>query len=102
MAQKRLSGPSALTGAAVIQYTVPAGRKALVRQIHVENGTAAPINFTCSVGVDAAGTRLADAKPVPANDFIDMYLYLPLAAAEDIRAFGNVLTMTTMGDEDVA
>lgn len=102
MARKRLYGPAALTGAAADLYTVPAGRVALIRQIHVENGTAAPINFTCSVGADAAGTRLADAKPVPANDFIDLYVYLTLAAAEKIQGLGAALAITIMGEEDVA
>lgn len=104
MRPKRLSGPSALTAAAVTQYTVPAARRALIRQIHVENNTAGPINFTCSVGVDAAGTRLADAKVIPANDFLDLYVYLTLEAAEVFQAFGsvlNALVLTLMGEEEL-
>lgn len=105
MAQKRLYGPAQLTAATVTLYTVPAGRKALIRHIHISNPSAAAVDLTLSVGADAAGTRLFDGRPIPADDVYDWYGFLPLAAAEDIRAHGSVtltLNIEISGDEDVA
>ena len=104
MRPRRLYGPTALTAAAADTYTVPAGRRALIRQIHVVTTSALDVPFTCSVGADAVGTREASAKVVPANDFIDLYVYLTLEAAEKIQAFAGttaVLILTLMGEEEL-
>lgn len=105
MAQKRLYGPAQLTNAAADLYTVPAGRKALVRHIHVQNPSGGAVNFTLSIGADAAAVRLFDARPIAAGDALDFYCYLPLAAAEKFQGFGSttlVLVIEISGDEDVA
>ena len=105
MAQKRLYGPAQLTNAAVDTYEVPAGRRALVRHIHISNPSAAAVDLTLSVGADAAAARLFDGYPIPADDVYDWYGYLPLAAAEKIQALGSttlVLVIEISGDEDVA
>lgn len=105
MAAKRLYGPAQLTNAAADLYTVPAGRKALVRHIHVQNPTGGAVSVTLSVGADAAATRIFDARSIAAGDSLDFFCYLPLAAAEKIQGFGSttlVLTIEISGDEDVA
>lgn len=102
---RRLFGPAALTNAAADTYTVPAARRCNVRQIHVVNTSAVDVPFTASVGADAPATRIADAKVVPAHDYIDLFFNpLELVAAEKIQAFGGttlVLTMTIMGEEEL-
>lgn len=104
MIAKRFSGPALLTNAAATKYTVPAGRIAVIRQIHVSNPTANSVNFTMSIGADAAGTRIYDVFPVAAGAVLDVGCYYPLAAAELVQAFAsttNVLTLTLNGDEDL-
>lgn len=102
MAQKRLYGPAAL-GALGDLYTVPAGRKALVRHIHISNPSGAPVDVTLSVGADAVGTRIFDGFPVPADDVYDWFGFLPLAAGEKIAGSGGAaLVIEISGDEDVA
>lgn len=105
MASKRLYGPAQLTNAAADLYTVPAGRKALVRHIHVSNPSGGAVGFTLSVGADAAGVRLFDNKQIAAGDVLDFYCYLPMAAAEKFQGLGSttlVLVIEISGDEDVA
>lgn len=100
---KRLAGPALVaSGAAATKYTVPSTTKAIVRHIHIENGSASAATITLSIGTDAAGTRILDAVSVPATDFIDHYCYYVLEAAEIMQAFAgtnNVLTLTINGDE---
>lgn len=99
---KRLAGPGLLSGVAATKYTVPAGTKTIIRQIHVANVTNAAAGFTGSIGADATGTEIATAKSVPANDYIDMYGYWVMDAAEIFQAFGsaaNALNLTLFGDE---
>ncbi len=105
MAAKRLAGPAQVSNAAATKYTVPAGLRAVIRHIHISNPSAAAVDFTLSIGVDAAATRLFDGFPIPIDDVYDWYGYLPLAAAELIQAFAgttNILTLEISGDEDVA
>jgi hypothetical protein len=98
---KRLFGPAQLTNAAATKYTVPAGTKTKVRHVHFCNPGAAT-TITCSLGADAAGTRLLDAMPIPASSPYDWYPYMVMDAAEIIQAFAGVtnqVTMTIFGDE---
>lgn len=104
MPAKRLHGPAAVTNAAATKYTVPAGARTIIRHIHVENTSAGPVNFTASIGADAAGTRLFDAYTIAAGAVFDHFCYYVLAAAEILQAFGSVnnqLVMTIDGDEDL-
>lgn len=100
----RAHGPAAITNAAATKYTVPAGLRFILRHIHYENTAAGAVNFTASIGADAAGTRIFDAYPVAANGLIDHYCYYPLAAAEIIQAFASVAqgTLTLSGDVEAA
>src|SRR5262245_43250264 len=101
---KRLTGPAQVSNSAATKYTVPASTKTILRHIHVSNPTGADIDFTMSIGADAAATRIFDAYPVPANGVLDLWVYIPLTATEIIQAFAstnNDLTLTLSGDERV-
>lgn len=102
---KRLAGPAQITNAAATKYTVPASTQTIVRHIHVSNTSAGAVNFTMSIGADAAGTRLYDAFPIAASSVLDAFCYYVLVAAEVIQAFGsttNILVLTIDGDEYTA
>lgn len=99
---KRVHGPAALSNAATTKYTVPAATRAIVKHVHVSNTSAGAVNFTLSVGADAAATRLFDAYPIAASTAFDWYPYLVLDAAEIIQALGSIsnqLTLTIDVDE---
>lgn len=101
-ALKRLSGPTALTAAAVTQYTAPALTTATIRSIHVCNESAAQHDFTLSIGVDGAGKRLFKNQVVPAGDSFDWTGNIVLAAGELVQALadaGAVLTLVVSGIE---
>jgi len=101
-ALKRLAGPGQLTNAAATKYTCPAGTLTLVRHIHVSNPSGGSINFTMSIGADAAGTRIYDAYPIAANGVLDVWCFYVLTAAEVLQAFGAttlVLNLTVDGEE---
>lgn len=99
---KRLAGPAAVTNAAATKYTVPALTKTIIRHIHVSNTSAGAVNFTMSIGADAAGTRIFDAYTIAAGEVLDHFCYYVVDAAEIIQALGSVnnqLTLTINGDE---
>lgn len=98
---KRLFGPLLVTNAVVTRYTVPALTKTIIRQIHVSN-PGASIDLTLSIGADAAGTRLADGFPVPADGVYDFFGYWVMDAAEILQSLASVtnqITITGFGDE---
>lgn len=100
----RLAGPAALSNAASTKFTVAASELVIVRHVHVENTSAGAVNFTASIGTDAAGTRIFDAYPVAASTVLDHFCYYVLAATEIFQAFGSVtnqLTLTIDGDRVV-
>jgi hypothetical protein len=97
----RLAGPALVSNAAATKYTVPGSTTALVRSIHVSNPSASAVDFTLSIGADAAGTRLYDAYAIPADTAKTFWSYHVLQAAEIIQAFAgtnNILTLTLDGD----
>lgn len=99
---KRLAGPALVSNAAATKYTAPALTTAVVRMIQVSNPTASVVDLTLSIGADAAGTRIFDGYPIPADSVFPFHCYHVLAAAEIIQAFAgtnNVLTLTIEGDE---
>lgn len=101
---KRLSGPSLVSNSAATKYTVPASTKTLLRHIHVSNPTGADVDFTMSIGADAAGTRIFDAYTIVGGSVLDLWVYIPLLATEIVQAFAstnNELTLTLSGDERV-
>lgn len=99
---KRLGGPTALTTAAVTQYTVPAATATTVVAIHVANETATQQTFTLSIGTDGAGKRFFYQVGVGGNDTYDWSGTLVLNAAEVIQSLasaGAALTLTITGVE---
>jgi hypothetical protein len=99
---KRLVGPGVITNSAVTKYTVPASTKTIVRHIHVANTSAAAATFTMSIGANADGTQLWDAYSIPAQGYLDIWVYFVLEAAEIIQALSgttSVLNLTIDGDE---
>lgn len=96
----RLAGPALLTNAAATKYTAPAGG-ALLRAIHLSNPTGSPVDFTLSIGADAAGTRLYDGYPIGVDQAVTLWCYHALTNGEIIQAFAgtnNVMTLTLDGD----
>lgn len=101
---KRMAGPAQVSNAAATKYTVAAGRRGIIRHIHVQNPSGGPVTFTASIGADAAGTRIFDAFSIAANTVLDHMCYYVLEAAEIFQAFSgtnNILVLTIDGDEDV-
>lgn len=99
---KRLFGPAQISNAAATKYNCPALTKTIIRHIHVSNPSASIVNFTLSIGTDAAGVRLYDAFPIPAGQVYDAYGLFTVDAAEIVQAFGsttNILVLTLFGDE---
>jgi hypothetical protein len=96
MFTKRVHGPAAVSNAAATKYTVPTNLRAKTRHIHVSNTSASPVNFTMSIGADAAGTRIFDAYQIAAGDVLDYFGEHTLEAAEIIQAFGSVNNQLVM------
>lgn len=96
----RLAGPALLSNSAATKHTSPAGGS-LIRSIHVSNPTASAVDFTLSIGADAAGTRLYDGYPIPADSAKTFWCYHALTNTEIVQAFAgtnNVATLTLSGD----
>jgi hypothetical protein len=99
---KRLFGPAQISNAAATKYTVPASTVTVVQHIHVSNPSGSSVNFTMSIGADAAGTRIYDAFAIAAGAQIDIFCKYVLTAAEILQAFGstnNILVLTLDGQE---
>lgn len=104
MIAKRLYGPAQLTAAAATVYTVPAGRIAVIRNIHVVNPTGADLTFTASIGADAAGTRIFGAQAVIGEDCYDSFAPFVMAAGEVLQAYASSaasLVITVDGEEEL-
>lgn len=75
-----------------------------MRHIHVYNPGAGTVNFTLSIGADAAGTRIFDAIPVLEDVPFDHFGTYVLSAAEIIQALGSVnnqLVLEIFGEEEL-
>lgn len=100
----RFHGPAQLSNAATTKHTAAASEISIVRHVHVYNPGSGTVNFTMSIGTDAAGTRVFDAYPVLEDVPLDHWCYYPLAATETIQALGSVnnqLVLTISGDRVV-
>jgi hypothetical protein len=100
----RLHGPAQVSNAAATKLTVASNEKVVVRHIHVYNPGAGTVNFTASIGADAAATRIFDAYPVAEDVPLDHWCYYPMDEAEILQALGSVnnqLTLTISGDRIV-
>lgn len=105
---KRLYGPAQIATGPATVYTVPASTKTIVRHIHIQNPSGAPVTYTLSIGADAAGTRWFAAFSIPAaapgvtDSVRDHFMYLVLEAAEVLQlaaGTNNILVVTVNGDE---
>jgi hypothetical protein len=99
---KRLAGPLLITNSAVTRYTVPAGTKAIIRNIHIANNAGTAVDVTLSIGADAAGTRILDAVAVAGDGVLDLYGPFVMDAAEILQSNAsatNQLTLTVSGEE---
>lgn len=103
----RLHGPAQVSNVATTKYTVAAGQKVVVRHIHVQNPSGAPVTFTLTIGADAAAVRLFDAFSIPAAaagvtaNVIDHFCFYVLEAGEVIQALAgttNILVLTINGE----
>lgn len=96
----RFHGPAQVSNAAATKHTAATGEISLLRCIVIEN-PGATVNFTLSIGTDAAAVRLFDATPIAANVVDIRWVYEPIAAGEIIQAFASVnnqLVLTLSGD----
>ena len=100
----RFHGPAQVSGAAATKFTVAASEKAIIRHIHIYNPSASAVNFTASIGADAAGTRIFDAFTIGNNQGYDHFCFYVLDAAEVFQAFAsvaNILVLTIDGERSV-
>lgn len=105
MVPKRFHGPAQVSNAAATKYTVPAGMRATVRAINVQNPSAGSVKLTMSIGADAAATRIFDGYSLLAGQVFPHFCYYVLEAGEILQAFSdtnNILTLTVDGDLDTA
>jgi|WetSurMetagenome_2_1015567.scaffolds.fasta_scaffold435058_1 hypothetical protein len=101
---KRLYGPAQLAAAAATVYTVPAGRVAVIRNIHIVNPTAGDLTFTMSIGADAAGTRIFGAQQSLAEDCFDSFAPFVMNAGEVLQAYASSaasLVLVVDGEEEL-
>ena len=100
----RFHGPAQVSNAAATKLTVAANEKAIIRHIHVYNPGAGSVNFTASIGADAAATRIFDAFPVAEDVPLDHWCYYVLDETEILQALGSVnnqLVLTIDGERSV-
>lgn len=100
----RFTGPAQVSNAATTKFTVAANEKNIVRHIHVENPSGAPVTWTASIGADAAATRIFDAFSIAAGSVFDHFCYYILEEGEIFQSFAgtnNILTLTIDGDRSV-
>jgi len=107
---KRIAGPAYLAAAAADIYTPAASTiYTVIRHIHIANKTAGAVTFTLYVGAtggSAAGTELAGAKSVAANDYTDLYFSpgLKMVSTDFLTGLASAATslvITVMGDQVV-
>lgn len=81
----RLVGPKTLETSTTAQYN-STGKTVSILEVHLSNPTTADINFTMSIGADAAGTRLFDAFPVPAASVMTLPCFKVLVTGDGANA----------------
>ena len=103
----RIVGPALVATGPTTVYTVPASTRATIRRIHVYNPSGSAVTFTMSIGADAAGTRLYDARSIPAaaagvsTNQLDDYGPYTIEAAGTIQVAAgtnNILTIVIDAD----
>lgn len=92
----RVVGPVALAAATATLYTVPAGATTTIRNLHITNDSAAPVNFTLSIGTDAVGKRFYSQMSLAPRDSLDWFGALVLTAGELLTGFASVAGVATI------
>lgn len=107
---KRISGPAHLANAAADLYTPPAATiYTVIKQIRITNKTGGAATFSLFIGASAgsaAGTEIALAKSVAANDFLDMFFapgikMLSTDFLSGLASAATTLTQMVMGEQNV-
>jgi hypothetical protein len=101
----RLVGPMQLSSSPTTLYVAPAGTTVRLRHIYANNPSGSPVDFTFSVGSDAAATRLYDSYNVPAADHLSWRYDHVLQAGETIQAYAgttNTLVLVVDGYVETA
>lgn len=94
---KRLYGPAQLGNTTATRYTTPASTRAVIRQIAVINPEGGSSRtYTCSIGADAASTRIRDAKTIAAGVEHTIYGPFTLEATEIFAAHASAATALVM------
>jgi hypothetical protein len=89
---KRAVGPKQLASSTTTEYTVPSSTQFILRHIHLSNPTGSAVTFTCSIGADAAGTRMWDAFSIPPGATFDWSGSITMEAAETLRMHAGTAT----------
>lgn len=100
---KRLYGPAHLGTAATSLYTTPTGVKTTIRRIWANNPSGSPVDFTFSIGADAAGTRLYDSENISAGGEVEEARDHTLEPGEMIQASagsGSTVVLVVDGYEE--
>lgn len=107
---KRISGPAHLSNVAADIYTPAAATiYTVIRHIRVANKTGSAATFSLYIGGtggSAAGTEIALAKSVPANDYTDLFFApgLKMLSTDFLSGLASALTtltITVMGEQYV-
>lgn len=85
----RLYGPARPTNAAADQVAAEAGVIKTIGKITIFNPSAADVNYTMSIGADAAGVRVIDAMKIPAGELVILEPGWVLAANEKTQHFAS-------------
>jgi hypothetical protein len=104
-AKSRLIGPALVATGPTTLLTAGATEQVVIQMIMVSNPTNSAVNFTMSIGADAAGTRIigtnATVGNIAANSVQQFYGTWPVQPAEIVTASAstnNVLVLTVGGE----
>lgn len=102
---KRLVGPIQLASSTATLYTVPGATRTVIRKIWIHNPEGGSSRtYTFGIGVDAAATRLRDAKTIAVGETVEIYGPFTLEATETLRGHASAATALVIvvdGEEQV-
>jgi hypothetical protein len=100
----RLFGPALVATGPTTVVTAAATERLIIWVIWVSNPTASAVNFTASIGADAAGTRIIGTNTVanvPANSVTPFYGPFVVKESEIVQlsaGTNNVLNASAFGE----
>jgi hypothetical protein len=103
----RIFGPALVATGPTTVFTAAATERVRIAVIWVSNPTSSAVNFTASIGADAAGTRIigTNAVPnIPANSVTPFYGPFVLHPSEILTlsaGTNNVLNASAYGDRNL-